>query len=299
MSSGIEALPGVPPAQLGESPFWHPGEGVLYWCDIPGRKLHRHHPGSGRHDQWEWSAEPGSIAPAAAGGLVVASRDGLWRFDPSDDRRERLCAAPYDPAHERFNDGKADPQGRWWVGTIHERREPKAALYRWTRDGIERVLDGVVTSNGLGWSPDGRTMYWADTPRHEVSAFDFDAIAGTPGGRRTFARFEPRSPGAPPERYGGRPDGAAVDAEGAYWVAMYEGARLLRLSPDGTLLREIALPAQCPTMPCFGGADLRTLFVTTARANRPADELQRLPLSGCVLRLRVDVPGLPVHFVDA
>ena len=270
MSSGIEALPGVPPAQLGESPFWHPGEGVLYWCDIPGRKLHRHHPGSGRHDQWEWSAEPGCIAPAAAGGLVVASRDGLWRFDPSDDRRERLCAAPYDPAHERFNDGKADPQGRWWVGTIDERREPKAALYRWTRDGIERVLDGVVTSNGLGWSPDGRTMYWADTPRHEVSAFDFDAIAGTPGGRRTFARFEPRSPGAPPERYGGRPDGAAVDAEGAYWVAMYEGARLLRLSPDGTLLREIALPAQCPTMPCFGGADLRTLFVTTARANRQA-----------------------------
>ena len=299
MSSGIEALPGVPPAQLGESPFWHPGEGVLYWCDIPGRKLHRHDPGSGRHDQWEWSAEPGCIAPAAGGGLVVASRDGLWRFDPSDGRRERLCAAPYDPAHERFNDGKADPQGRWWVGTIHERREPKAALYRWTRDGIERVLDGVVTSNGLGWSPDGRTMYWADTPRHEVSAFDFDGIAGTPAGRRTFARFEPRSPGAPPERYGGRPDGAAVDAEGAYWVAMYEGARLLRLSPDGTLLREIALPAQCPTMPCFGGADLRTLFVTTARANRPAEEVQRLPLSGCVLRLRVDVPGLPVHFVDA
>jgi sugar lactone lactonase YvrE len=299
MSSSIEALPGVPPAQLGESPFWHPGEGVLYWCDIPGRRLHRHDPGSGRHDQWELSAEPGCIAPAAGGGLVVASRDGLWRFEPSDGRRELLCAAPYDPAHERFNDGKADPQGRWWVGTIHEKREPKAALYRWTRDGIERVLDGVVTSNGLGWSPDGRTMYWSDTPRHEVSAFDFDAAAGTPDGRRTFARFEPRSPGAPPERYGGRPDGAAVDAEGAYWVAMYEGARLLRLSPDGTLLREIPLPAQCPTMPCFGGADLRTLFVTTASANRPADELQRLPLSGCVLRLRVDTPGLPVHFVDA
>jgi len=299
MSSAIEPLPGVPPAQLGESPFWHPGEGALYWCDIPGRRLHRHDPRSGRHDQWEWSAEPGCIAPAAGGGLVVASRDGLWRFEPSDGRRERLCAAPYDPAHERFNDGKADPQGRWWVGTIHEKREPKAALYRWTRDGIERVLDGVVTSNGLGWSPDGRTMYWTDTPRHEVSAFDFDGIAGTPAGRRTFARFEPRSPGAPPERYGGRPDGAAVDAEGAYWVAMYEGARLLRLSPDGTLLREVALPAQCPTMPCFGGADLRTLFVTTARANRPAEELQRLPLSGCVLRLRVDIPGLPVHFVDA
>ena len=88
MSSSIEAPPGVPPAQLGESPFWHPGEGVLYWCDIPGRRLHRYDPGSGRHDQWEWSAEPGCIAPAAGGGLVVASRDGLWRFEPPDGGRE-------------------------------------------------------------------------------------------------------------------------------------------------------------------------------------------------------------------
>jgi sugar lactone lactonase YvrE len=299
MSVEIEALPGVPRAQLGESPFWHPVEGVLYWCDIPGRKLHRHDPRSGRHEQWDWATEPGCIVPAAGGGLLVASRDGLWRFDPADGRRRRLCEAPYDPAHERFNDGKADPQGRWWVGTINEKREPKAALYCWTLGGLERVLDGAITSNGLGWSPDGGTMYWSDTPRHEITAFDFDGAGGTLARRRTFARFEPRGPGQPLGDYAGRPDGAAVDSEGAYWVAMYEGARVLRLAPDGSVLRDIALPARCPTMPCFGGADLRTLFITTASANRPADELERLPLSGCVLRLRVDVPGLPVHFVDA
>jgi sugar lactone lactonase YvrE len=295
----IEALPGVPPAQLGESPFWHPGEGVLYWCDIPGRRVHRFDPRDGRHVQWPFDAEPGCVAPLATGGLVVACRDGLWRFDPADGARERLCTAPYDTSIERFNDGKADPQGRLWVGTIDEAREPRASLYRWIPGGLDRMLDGATTSNGLAWSPDGRTLYWSDTPRHEVFAFDFDPALGAIAGRRSFARFDRRVPDEPIERYGGRPDGAAVDVEGAYWVAMYEGARVLRLSSGGEVLREIALPAQCPTMPCFGGPDLRTLFITTALAKRPADELDRMPLTGCVLRLRVDVPGLPVNFVHA
>ena len=141
-------------------------------------------------------------------------------------------------------------------------------------------------------------MYWTDTKLHTVFAFDFEPEGGNLSRRRVFARFEPRREGAPLEDYGGRPDGAAVDSEGCYWAAMYEGQRLVRLAPDGRLLQAIPLPVRCPPMPCFGGADLRTLFVTTARDKRPADELAQQPWAGRVLQCRVDVPGLPVNFAD-
>jgi sugar lactone lactonase YvrE len=287
----------VPPARLGESPFWHPDEAALWWCDIPGRSMHRFAPSSGEHRQWAFDCEPASIAPLAGGGLVLAMRDGLWRFDPSRGERVLLAAPPYDPAHERFNDGKADPQGRFWVGTIYEPRDaPLATLHRFDAGTLQRMAGGITTSNGLAWSPDARTMYWTDTKSHTVSAFDFDAAGGTLARRRVFAAFPPRAPGQDLEHYGGRPDGAAVDAEGCYWVAMFEGARLLRIAPDGTPVGELKLPVRCPTMPCFGGADLRTLYITTARDKRPADELASGPWAGCVLAARVEVPGLPVNF---
>ena len=151
-------------------------------------------------------------------------------------------------------------------------------------------------SNGLGFSPDGRTLYWTDTPTHRITALDLDAAAGTVSRPRLFAEF-PRKPAGPDLRgYGGRPDGAAVDTEGAVWVAMFEGQRLVRLAPDGRLLQEVPLPVRCPTMPCLGGPDLRTLYITTARLNRPPEELAAQPWAGCVLQMRVDVPGLPVNF---
>lgn len=287
----------LPPCRLGESPLWHPGEQVLYWCDIPGHALHRWDPRRQWHEHWGFDTDVACCAPLLEGGLLLAMRDGLWRFDPASGQRRRLAEPPYDTAVERFNDGKADALGRLWVGTIYEPRDPpKAALYRFAHGALERVADGITVSNGLAWSPDGRTLYWADTKAHVVYALDFDAAAGTLARRRVFARFEPRADGEPLERYGGRPDGAAVDAEGCYWVAMFEGARVLRLAPDGRVLREVELPARCPTMPCFGGPDLKTLYITTARDKRPAAELAALPWSGCVLQMRVDVPGLPANF---
>jgi sugar lactone lactonase YvrE len=296
MSLGWAALP-APASLLGESPFWHPDEGALYWCDIPGRAVHRWMAAAGVHTHWALPAEPGCIAPLPGGALIVACRDGLFRFDTTRGERTLLCAAPYDTAQERFNDGKADPQGRFWAGTIFEpRTAPAAALYRWAGGSLQRMAGDITTSNGLAFSPDGRTLYWSDTPRHRVMAHDFDPVLGTLGTARVFAQFEPRQPGQELGRYGGRPDGAAVDAEGAYWCAMFEGQRLARFAPDGTLLQSLPLPVRCPTMPCFGGSDLRTLFVTTARQGRPADELAAQPLAGGVLHTRVDVPGLPVNF---
>jgi sugar lactone lactonase YvrE len=297
-TGAIDALP-VPAALLGESPFWHPDEGALYWVDIPGRALHRWHEAGAVHRSWGLDSEPGCIAPLAGqpGRLLLAMRDGLFRFDTADGSRTRLAPPPYDPAEQRFNDGKADAQGRFWAGTIFEpRTRPGAALHRWDGARLDRVAGDVTVSNGLAFSADGATMYWADTPSHAIRAFDFDGVTGTPSRGREFASFAPRAAGQALADYGGRPDGAAVDAEGALWVAMFEGQRLLRFAPDGRLIQELPLPVRCPTMPCFGGPDLRTLYITTARFNRPDEELAVQPLAGAVLRLTVDVPGLPVNF---
>ena len=271
---------------------------ILSWLLAEAAPANRFDPRSGAHAQWPFDTDVACCAPLLDGGLLLALRSGLARFDPARGALAPLpVPLPYDPREERFNDGKADPQGRFWVGTIYEPRDPpRAALYRFAAGTLERVAGDITVSNGLAWSPDGRTLYWADTKAHRVQAFDFDAAAGTLSRPRTFAQFAPRAPDQPLASYGGRPDGAAVDAEGGYWVAMYEGARVLRFAPDGTLTREVALPVRCPTMPCFGGPDLRTLYITTAREKRPADELAREPLAGCVLQLRVDVPGLPAHF---
>jgi sugar lactone lactonase YvrE len=291
------ALP-VPPSLLGESPFWHPDEAALYWCDIPGHTINRWHPGRAEHRQWPVDSEPASIAPLPGGELLLACRDGLFRFDPGTGERRRLAAPPYDPNRQRYNDGKADPQGRFWVATLDDARKPQAALYRWAGRRVQRMAEGITVGNGLAFSPDGRTIYRSDTAAHRVYAADFDGSTGSLSRQRVFAEFPARQPGQDLAQYGGRPDGAAVDSEGAYWCAMYEGQRLLRLAPDGSLLQALPLPVRCPTMPCFGGPDLRTLHVTTACNGRPAEELAAQPLAGLVLTLRVDVPGLPVHFAQ-
>ena len=292
----FSALP-LPPSLLGESPFWHPDEAALYWCDIPGKKLNRWHPGSTAHKSWSFDSEPGCVAPLPDGRLLLAMRDGLFRFDPQSGDRHRLSPPPYEAKHERFNDGKADPQGRLWVGTIYEpRTSAAAALYCWDGKKLQRMAGDVTVSNGLAFSPDGHTLYWADTPSHRVMAYDFNPQAGTLLNPRVLVQFETKVADQDLGLYGGRPDGAAVDAEGAYWCAMFEGQRLLRIAPDGRLLQELRLPVRCPTMPCFGGPDLRTLYITTAREKRPAAELAAQPLAGCVLHMPVDVPGLPVNF---
>ena len=159
---------------------------------------------------------------------------------------------------------------------------------------LTRRQSEITVSNGLAWSPDGLTMYWSDTAAHTVWAFDFEPASGAMTNRRVFASFAPK-PAQGLAGYGGRPDGAAVDVEGCYWVAMYEGGRVLRLSPAGEVIAEVRVPARCPTMPCFGDADLRTLYVTSASVDRPCDELAEFPHPGCTFAFRVDVAGVPVE----
>jgi sugar lactone lactonase YvrE len=286
------------PCLLGESPFWHPTEQVLYWCDIPGQRIHRLDPSVGDEQSWSLPSEPGCVVPAEEGGLWVALREGVYRFDPQLGRCvECIAAAPYDTQQQRFNDGKCDAQGRFWVGTLYEPRDQLfASLYRLDATGFSMCASGVTTANGLAWSLDGRRMYWADTKAHRIDVFDVEPSSGALSGRRIFASFPLRDPAEPIRNYGGRPDGAAMDQEGGYWVAMYEGARLLRFDAEGRVTTEVALPVQCPTMPVFGGPDLRTLYVTTARYNRPAEELVAQPWAGRVLAIDVAVAGLATPF---
>ena len=291
----IQAL-GAHRCLLGESPLWHPTEQALYAVDIPGRQVLRWRDGATQPDIWPQDAEPGCIAARADGGLLVARRDGLWALDPAAGSQQQISPPPYDAARLRFNDGKVDPAGHFWVGSISDAREPEAALYRFDGRSFVVQASGLTTTNGIAWSPDGRSMHWSDTKAHRIYVADFDPATGVPSSPRVFAEFKPRVSG---EVYGGRPDGAAMDAEGCYWVAMFEGGCLLRIAPTGELVARVDLPVSCPTMPTFGGADLRTLFVTTAREKRPAEELAGQPLAGAVLQLRVDVPGLPTTLTRA
>ena len=295
------------PDGLGESPFWHPLEQRLYWVDIPGRRVLRVAVDGlqaiGAVEQWPLDEEPGCIAPVrglASGALVLALRSGMYLASQWGGPLRLLAAAPYDTTRLRFNDGKCDAQGRFWAGSLNEAKDQALGmLYRLDTRGLQPMMDGVTTANGLAWSPDGRTLYWADTAAHQVRAFDFDPDTGQLSGGRLFHQMPARPVGwtwGSSLPYGGRPDGAAVDAQGCYWSAQYEGQRLLRLSPSGEVLSAIPCPVPCPSMPCFGGPALKTLFITTSRQGRSAQELLQYPDAGCVFAMPVEVPGLPVQF---
>ena len=299
------------PSQLGESPFWHPDEARLYWVDIAARQICRTGLPAASVERWTLPSEPGCIAPVRAngthGGLVVALRDGIYRARQWGGELKLLSPAGHDPSTTRFNDGKADPLGRFWAGTIYEPRTAALAQLfsldcrsSGQTTALQAKAGRATTANGLARSPDGATLYWADTAAHTIRAWDFDLQHNALSNERVFQQFAAKPAGWLPGMagYGGRPDGAAVDVQGNYYVAMFEGARIAKFAASGQWLADLAVPVRCPTMPCFGGPDLKTLFVTSASHNRPLHELEAYPQSGCIFSMQVDVPGLPVNFFD-
>ncbi len=273
-------------ASLGECAIWSAADRALYWVDINAPSLNRFDPGTGTNVAMPMPESIGCFALRRSGGFVVALRGGVWLARADGTLERKIVDAPYDPRHHRFNDGRCDPRGRFLAGTMNERRDTASgALY--ALDGALRFAElfGALTiSNGLAWSPDGRTMYHADTPTHRIDAYDYDLDAGHPSNRRTLAQFRGETD---------RPDGGVVDSAGCYWSAFYRGGKIVRIAPDGRVMSEHPLPAMCPTMCAFGGPQLRTLYVTTARQQRPDDELARFPQSGGVFAMDVDTPGLP------
>jgi sugar lactone lactonase YvrE len=273
-------------SSLGECPVWSAHERVLYWVDINAPSLNRFDPATGGNVAMPMPESIGSFALRAGGGFIVALRGGIWLARADGKLERKILDAPYDPAHHRFNDGRCDPQGRFFAGTMNERRDAYSAeLLRIDADcTMTPILKDLMISNGLAWSPDGRTMYHADTPTHIVRAFDYDAATGTPSRPRVFAKWDGETD---------RPDGGAVDSAGNYWTEFYRGGKVLQLSPRGEILAEYPIPTMCPTMCAFGGPDLRTLYVTSARQMREPDELARLPQSGGIFAMTVAIPGLP------
>jgi sugar lactone lactonase YvrE len=280
-------------AELGECPIWDADEQALFFVDIKGRALHRYRPVSGEHAVMAMPEEIGCIGLRKDGGFIAGFRSGLWLLDSQGIRETKLADNPEDQRTSRFNDGRVDPAGRFLVGTIDEPKDGgKAHLYRYDHRGLATLASGLLTSNGVAFSPDGRTLYHSDTPTFTVWRYAYNPASGEATDKTLFARL------APTETDCGRPDGAAVDAEGCYWTALFEGGRIQRYAPDGRLLAEYPVPARCPTMICFGGADLKTLYVTSARTGRSGDELAAFPHPGSLFSMRVDVPGLPESRFD-
>ena len=296
------------PDTLGESPFWNPKDSSLYWVDIPGQRLRRMRmidDLTAQHavEDWQLTEEPGCFAPAEKGGWVIALRSGIYESHTWQGALTMLAPAPYDTSKLRFNDGKCDPAGHFWSGSMYEPRDQAAGvLYAMqSNHQLQAKADQATVANGLAWSPDGKTMYWSDTASHCIRAWDYEAGTQTLTHQRVFAQL-PMKPKTwvygsdEAKNYAGRPDGAAVDVDGFYYAAMYEGRRLAKFAPDGRCVAFIETPVQCPTMPCFGGKDLRTLFITTSAHGRSEAELKALPNAGCVFATRVETPGLPVSF---
>ncbi len=275
--------------QLGECPRWHAETNTLWWVDIQQHQIHHHQLTTGHHGVIQLEEEIGCFIWRDQGGLLVALQSG---FHFIDDLTNPVLIPIVDPEADkpwqRFNDGRCDPKGRFIAGTMNARKDESfGTFYQLQPDLSVRPLIGQSwTCNGMAFSPDGKTLYWSDTPiqNRNIYRCDYNPETGEVSNQQLFFHV--------PEGMG-RPDGATVDAEGNYWSAQYAGGRVLCISPKGELLRDIRLPVTNPTMPCFGGPDLKTLFVTSACQGMSKEQLEANPLEGAVLMIDVEVAGLP------
>ena len=277
-------------AKLGESPVWSERDRTLYWVDVDGRSIQALRWGDDEPEVWPMPGRPSCVALTAEPGVfVVGMGAGLIEYRAATGEWDEIVALER-TAGVRMNDGRPDAQGRMWIGSMDERepdeaKPPAGHLFCVdTEGGIRTLVDRVATSNGLAFSPDQRTMYWADTQQRVVYTFDYDVDTGQAHGKRAWFDLA-----ALP----GKPDGACVDADGCYWLACVYGWALIRITPGGRLDRSIDLPVEKPSMPAFAGPDFGTLVVTSISSGgrRPAAPGQ--PEAGAVLALDVGVTGLP------
>ncbi|MET3808046.1 sugar lactone lactonase YvrE [Nakamurella sp. UYEF19] len=271
---------GPGPSVLGEGPVWSVRDQSLYWVDIEGLLVHRWAWGTEVVESWPVPSLIGALAIRERGGLIVALRSGIHTFDPATGALEFLVDPEGHNAGTRYNDGTVDAAGRFWIGGMVMEGVPRSAgLYRIEADAnsttlptVTTVLTGLGCANGAGYAPDGKTMYHTDSDTRTITAFDFDITSGDLSNPRDFAVEDDCNP-----------DGLTVDTEGFVWSAKWDGARVVRHAPDGSIDRVLPMPVPRPTSVAFGGPDLRTLFVTSARTGLSAEQLAAAPLSGHLL----------------
>ncbi|MFE0758940.1 SMP-30/gluconolactonase/LRE family protein [Inquilinus sp. NPDC058860] len=277
-------------ATLGEGALWLAEEQALYWVDILQPRILRWDPTTGAQAEWPMPEPIGFIAPRRRGGLVAGLRSGFHLVDLPEGRVTPIGNPEPDRPGNRFNDGKVDPMGRLWAGTVEFGcTEPTGAFYRLDPDHRwHRMDDGYIVTNGPAFSPDGRILYEADSDRRVIHAYDLDLASGDVSNRRPFVLFAEDD---------GVPDGMTIDREGHLWVAHWGGSRVSRFRPDGTLDRAVAIPAPHVTSCAFGDPGLTTLYVTTARAGMSEAALRQHPLSGGLFEIKDAGRGLPgSHF---
>jgi sugar lactone lactonase YvrE len=272
---------------IGEGPVYSVAERCLYLVDIPARRIHRHvegHP----IETFEVSEPVTSAVPRKGGGLLLTLERGIAFFDPATGLVQPVHDMGAEPVGNRFNDAKCDRRGRLWAGTMGKEAwsAPIGTLYRFGADlRPESMVGGIRCSNGLGWSPDNKTFYYTESFAHTIWAFDFDLDSGSISNRRIFSKLDPGA--------GAFPDGLAVDAEGGVWSAQPVYGRLVRYDHRGRIERIIDAPVSRPTSLAFGGADMATLYVTTALDSLSPRQIEEEPLAGALLSLRPGISGLP------
>jgi sugar lactone lactonase YvrE len=272
---------------LGEGPVWDES-GFLWWVDVKKPALHRYRLEGGEVRTWDIPEPVGSMALRRQGGLLLALKSGFAFFDPDSGALQRLFDPEPLATQNRLNDGKCDEKGRFWVGSMHDPElDPSGHLYRLDPDlNLEGFVMGVVVTNGPAWTGDGRTFFFTDSVNRRIWAWDFDMQQGALGERRLFAELKPED---------GHPDGQSIDAEDGLWTACWEGGRVARRRPDGSLDREVRLPVPIVSSCCFGGEGLDILFVTTARVGLTPEQLEAAPLAGGLFAIRgLGVRGRPM-----
>ncbi|MBD2844100.1 SMP-30/gluconolactonase/LRE family protein [Paenibacillus sp. IB182496] len=277
-------------AQLGEGPAWDEPSKRLYWVDITGFRYHVYDPVGEGIETVQVGSHLGTLALREKGGVVLALQDGIYcRAEDEEGGVEPIWRLPDQDAGIRFNDGKCDPAGRFWAGTMAmDGRRGAGSLYRLDTDGsVHQMLDGVTTSNGLAWSLDGQTMYYIDSGEPVVWALDYERASGAISNRRAAITFAPED---------GTPDGMTIDEQGMLWIAFWGGSKVARWDAEaGRCLQEIALPCPQVTSCVFGGAARDVLYITTAREGMDADALERYPQAGALFAVRPGVCGVPTY----
>lgn len=274
--------------KLGEGPLWHAGEGALYWVDIESNSFHRYFLGTDKLEKFQVDQPVGFLAFRSTGGLFLGLRDGLAIWDFETGEYDLHQQPEKGRKNARFNDGKVDPGGRLWAGTLGN--DSKSKLYRIDMDGSIHVMQkGVKISNGLDWSPDRGTMYYTDSLRRVIYEYDYDLVTGQIGNRRNFVKV-PKGDGVP--------DGLCVDSEGFVWSAHWDGWRITRYDPEGEIERVIYLPVQRPTSCAFGGPKLNQLFITSAWTGLNENERKEQPLAGDLFKVSTVFKGQAVNFFE-
>ena len=271
--------------QHGEGILWNPADGLVWWTDIEGRTLWSFDPASGASESRTMADRVCCFAPRKAGGLIVAFADRVALFDADGTEIQEICRFEPENAETRLNDGRTDRAGRFVLGGMNEvsGKADSSVISIGADLAVNTLISGVACANSTCFAPDGRTMYFADTPDREIVTFDYDPATGAATNRRVHADFS-KEPGLP--------DGSCVDAEGGVWNAEWEGCRVVRVAPDGTIDTVIDVPVWKPTCCAFGGADLDTLYITTSRLMSGQDVLEKEPESGGLFAVKPGVRGV-------